>query len=166
VYAVDVGRGQLAWKLRTDDRVSNLERTDIRELPPLPEPVELAVVDVSFISLRLVLPAVQTLLSPDGRAVVLVKPQFEAGRRQVGRGGIVRDRAVHRAVLEQTLSVLRRDRWKPAGLVRATITGARGNQEYFLLLGMPGSQLPGISDPAALAQAGLLEEPPAGGGSP
>jgi len=96
VYAIDVGRGQLAWKLRTDPRVIVMERTNVRYLAALPEPVDLVTIDVSFISLRLVLPVVMGWLKPRGQIIALVKPQFEAERRQVGKRGVVRDKAVRR----------------------------------------------------------------------
>ena len=101
VYAVDVGYGQLAWSLRTDPRVVNMERTNARYLQPedIPEPIDLAVIDVSFISLNLILPAIQQLLKPDGEIICLIKPQFEAGKDRVGKKGVVRDREVHLDVL-------------------------------------------------------------------
>ncbi|TMB53839.1 MAG: TlyA family RNA methyltransferase [Chloroflexi bacterium] len=99
VYAVDVGRGQLLERLRADSRVVSMERTNLRELHELPQPIQLATLDLSFISLRLVLPNVGELLSDDGRVIALVKPQFEARREAVPRGGVVRDAAVHRDVL-------------------------------------------------------------------
>jgi len=101
VYALDVGYGQLAWKLRQDPRVGVMDRTNIRYVESLPEPVGLAVIDASFISLELVLPAVIRLLKPDALVIALVKPQFEAGRRQVGKGGVIRDPAIHRRVLSR-----------------------------------------------------------------
>lgn len=98
VYAVDVGYGQLAWKLRNDERVINLERTNLRYVTEeqIPELLDIAVMDVSFISVKLVLPAVQRLLKPDADIVCLIKPQFEAGREEVGKKGVVRDSAVHK----------------------------------------------------------------------
>ena len=97
VYAIDVGYGQLAWKLREDPRVVCMERTNIRYVTPeqIGEPLDLSVVDVSFISLRLVLPAIRALLCPAGQVICLIKPQFEAGREEVGKKGVVRDEAVH-----------------------------------------------------------------------
>jgi 23S rRNA (cytidine1920-2'-O)/16S rRNA (cytidine1409-2'-O)-methyltransferase len=142
IYAVDVGHGQLAWTLRNDSRVSVMERTNIRHLDALPETVDCAVIDVSFISLRLVLPRVVTLLKPEGWVVALVKPQFEAGRAEADRGGgIIRDRAVHRRVLRDLLSWVTTEapdaaRWHltPCGLIASPITGREGNHEYLLLL--------------------------------
>ncbi|HYI65985.1 MAG TPA: TlyA family RNA methyltransferase, partial [Candidatus Limnocylindrales bacterium] len=132
VYAVDVGRGQLLDRLRRDPRVVSMERTNLRELTALPEPIDLATLDLSFISLRLVLPSVRDLLADDGRVVALVKPQFEAGRDDVPRGGVVRDAAVWQRVLED----LARDA-AAAGLhahraVRSPITGGDGNVEFLV----------------------------------
>src|SRR5512136_1364257 len=104
VYAIDVGYGQLAWKLRRDPRVVVMERTNARYLESLAEPVDLATIDASFISLTLILPKVYGWLKPDGQAVTLVKPQFEAGRDQVDKGGVVRDPAVHMGVLRRVLT--------------------------------------------------------------
>ncbi|HNS02841.1 MAG TPA: TlyA family RNA methyltransferase [Anaerolineae bacterium] len=136
VYAIDVGYGQLAWKLRQDSRVISLERTNVRTLQALPDAqqVDLAVIDVSFIGLDLVLPAVARLLREDGRAVVLIKPQFEAGRARVGKGGVVRDPAVHREVLTRVLSWAAAHGWTVAGLIRSPITGPKGNVEFLALL--------------------------------
>ena len=132
VYAVDVGRAQLIDRLRRDPRVVSMERTNLRELASLPEPIDLATLDLSFISLRLVLPAVRSLLADDGRVVALVKPQFEAGREDVPRGGVVRDAAIWKRVLRD----LARDA-VPAGLhahraIRSPITGADGNVEFLV----------------------------------
>ena len=146
VYAVDVGHGQLAWSLRNDPRVTVMERTNIRHLAALPEPVGCVVIDVSFISLRLVLPRVASFLQPDGWVVALVKPQFEAGRAEADRGaGIIREPAVHRRVLtdlvvwltENPLEVMpdsTSTRLMPCGLIASPITGRDGNHEYLLLL--------------------------------
>jgi len=151
IYAVDVGRGQLAWSLRTDPRVVSLERTDIRAVDSLPEPIRLAAVDVAFISLRLVLPAVWRLLTSSGRAIVLVKPQFEAGRQQVPRGGVVRDPAVHRAVMTQVLSWAQANGWRIADARPSPILGAAGNREFLALLTAPEAP------EAALAVADAVE---------
>ena len=145
VYAVDVGHGQLAWALRNDPRVTVMERTNIRHLAALPELVDCAVIDVSFISLRLVLPRVAALLKPGGWVVALVKPQFEAGRAEADRGaGIIREPAVHRRVLRDLLAWLADTapkapnatgaRLASCGLVASPITGRDGNHEYLLLL--------------------------------
>lgn len=130
VYAIDVGYGQLAWRLRQDRRVVVMERVNARYLRELPELLDLATVDVSFISLKLVLPAVKQLLKPRGRIISLIKPQFEAGRKQVGKGGVVKDPAVHRAVLCNVLG------WMPAnglqvnGVIVSPLRGPAGNIEF------------------------------------
>jgi 23S rRNA (cytidine1920-2'-O)/16S rRNA (cytidine1409-2'-O)-methyltransferase len=142
VYAVDVGRGQLVDRLRRDPRVVSMERTNLRELESLPEAVALATLDLSFISLRLVLPAVRRLLEPDGRVVALVKPQFEAGRAAVPRGGVVRDPGVHRDVLAAFAADASAAGFGPAGLIRSPLAGTDGNIEFLALLGDP----PGIDD--------------------
>ena len=134
VYAVDVGRGQLLDRLRRDPRVVSMERTNLRELVSLPEPIELATLDLSFISLRLVLPAVRNLLTDSARCVALVKPQFEAGRGIVPRRGIVRDPAVHREVLERFGGDAAASGFAPSGLIRSPITGSDGNVEFLALL--------------------------------
>jgi len=132
VYAVDVGRAQLLDRLGRDPRVVSMERTNLRGLAALPEPIDLATLDLSFISLRLVLPAVRKLLTDDGRVVALVKPQFEAGKESVPRGGVVRDPAIWERVLRD----LARDA-APAGLhaqhaIRSPITGSDGNVEFLV----------------------------------
>jgi len=134
VVAVDVGRGQLHWQLRNDRRVTSLERTDARSVPAelVNGPVDLIVMDVSFISLRLVVPAVAGFLADDGDLVALVKPQFEAGRQDVGRGGIVRDPEVHRRVLE-TIGAAFDEIGLPVGAVMASpIRGTEGNVEFLV----------------------------------
>lgn len=141
VYAVDVGYGELAWTLRQDPRVIVLERTNIRylnHLPPLTgdEDVSspsLAVIDVSFISLAKILVAVAALLTPDGRIVALIKPQFEAGRGRVGKGGIVRDPTVHRQVLAAVLGAAASLSLHTAGLTSSPILGRQGNREFLAL---------------------------------
>ena len=132
VYAVDVGYGQLAWKLRTDERVVNLERTNLRYVTQeqIPETLDLAVMDVSFISIRLVLPAVRQLLKPDADIICLIKPQFEAGREEVGKKGVVRDEAVHRRVIEEILAFAPTVGLSVAGLDFSPIKGPEGNIEY------------------------------------
>jgi len=146
VYAVDVGHGQLDWKLRQDPRVVVLERTNARFLQPgdFAEPVDLATVDVSFISLTQILPAVAPLLSPAGQMVTLIKPQFEAGRSQVGKGGVVREAAVHRRVLETLWDFAEAQGWIVRGLTASPVRGPRGNREFWLWLrgrSEPGSGL-------------------------
>ena len=135
VYALDVGYGQLAWKLQTDPRVVVMDRVNIRYLNSLPELIALAVIDVSFISLSLVLPVARKLVQPCGECIALVKPQFEEGRAQVGKGGIVRDARVHRAVLEKITRCASANDWRVRGVCRSPITGPlRGNAEFFLHL--------------------------------
>lgn len=131
VYAIDVGYGQLAWQLRQDPRVVVLERTNIRYLESLPESIDLATVDVAFISLELVLPKAMDLLQPQGEIIVLIKPQFEAEREQVGKGGVVRDPAVHRAVLEKIAAWAMDSRLQVRGLIPSPLKGPAGNLEFF-----------------------------------
>lgn len=132
VYAVDVGYGQLAWKLRTDERVVNLERCNLRYIgaEQIPELLDLAVMDVSFISIRLVLPAVKRLLKPDADLICLIKPQFEAGREEVGKKGVVRDEKVHEHVIREILSFAPSIGLSVAGLDYSPIKGPEGNIEY------------------------------------
>ncbi len=130
VYAIDVGYGQLDWKLRNDPRVVVMERTNVRHLASLAEPVEFACIDVSFISLRLVLPVVRNWLSPGGQIIALVKPQFEAGPELVGKGGIVRSPEVHESVLRDVLGWAGDHQLNIGGLIRSPITGAEGNVEF------------------------------------
>ena len=134
VYAVDVGRGQLAHKLRQDGRVVAYEGVNARHPFPLPEPVDLAVADVSFISLRLVVPQMAAHLKPGGRMLVLVKPQFEAERGAVGRGGIVRDPKTHAAVLGDFAQWAIGQGHRLRGIAPSPITGTDGNREFFVLL--------------------------------
>lgn len=132
VYAVDVGYGQLAWSLRNDPRVVCMERTNVRYLTPevIPEPLDFGTVDVSFISLKLILPALRTLMKPEGELVCLVKPQFEAGRDKVGKKGVVRDPKVHLEVLEQFLTHAQEADFAVKGLDFSPIRGPEGNIEY------------------------------------
>ncbi len=141
VYSVDVGYGQLAWKLRTDERVVNLERTNLRYVTreQIPEPIELAVMDVSFISIRLILPAVKELLCPDADYICLIKPQFEAGREEVGKKGVVRDPAVHERVVQGILDFAPEIGYSVVGLDFSPIKGPEGNIEYLChLINRPG----------------------------
>ncbi len=138
VYALDVGRAQLAWTLRNDSRVVVMEATNIRYVTSLPEAIQCAVIDVSFISLRLVLPPIAHLLVPGAWVVALVKPQFEAGKAEVGRGeGVIRDAAVHARILAELQD------WIPShtpfairGLTDSPIYGRDGNREFLLCLGL------------------------------
>ncbi len=132
VYAVDVGTNQLAWKLRQDERVTVMERTNIRYVTKeqIPEPVEFASIDVAFISLTKVLQPVKDLLVPDGEIVALIKPQFEAGREQVGKKGVVRDRNVHLEVIERVLVYAESIGFAVRNLEYSPIKGPEGNIEY------------------------------------
>lgn len=129
VYAIDVGYGQLAWRLRQDPRVVVMERMNVRYLESLPEPIDLATVDVSFISLELVLPSVIGWLKPAGDIIVLIKPQFEAGRAEVGKGGVVKDPEVHRAVLRRILGWALDHGLAVRGLIASPLKGPAGNVE-------------------------------------
>jgi len=132
VFSVDVGYGQLAWKLRQDERVVNMERTNIRYVKPedIGCEIDFASIDVSFISLKLVLPVAYNLLASDGEVVALIKPQFEAGREQVGKKGVVRDINVHKSVVETVLDFAEEIGFYPVGLSFSPIKGPEGNIEY------------------------------------
>ena len=136
VYAIDVGYGQLAWKLRCDPRVVNLERTNFRYVTRehVPEAIDFASVDVSFISLRLILPVLHGLLAEDGRAVCLIKPQFEAGRDNIGKKGVVRDRAVHTDVIRQITDFAASNGFAVLNVDYSPIKGPEGNIEYLMYL--------------------------------
>ena len=136
VYAVDVGHGQLAWKLRNDERVVCMEKTNIRYVTPedIPDPVGFVSIDVSFISLTKVLGPVKALMEPDGQVVCLIKPQFEAGREKVGKKGVVRDKAVHLEVIESVAMFAGSIGFEALGLEYSPIKGPEGNIEYLLWL--------------------------------
>lgn len=136
VYSIDVGYGQLDWSLRNDPRVVNMEKVNIRylEKDKVEEKADFISIDVSFISLKLVFPVASALLSDAGKLVCLVKPQFEAGREQVGKKGIVRDQAVHKQVIENVIEYAKANGLYPQGLDFSPMTGAKGNIEYLLLL--------------------------------
>lgn len=136
VYSVDVGYGQLAWSLRTDERVVNLERTNARYLTKneIPEEINFFSVDVSFISLTLILPALRNLMATNGRAVCLIKPQFEAGREKVGKKGVVRDIGVHCEVIEKIQSFVLENGFSVLGLTFSPVKGPEGNIEYLIYL--------------------------------
>ena len=136
IFAVDVGYGQLAWKLRQDSRVVVIERTNIRKMPSdaLPHPVDLITIDVSFISLKIVVPAVLEYLKEDGRILALIKPQFEVGKNQVGKGGVVRDPALHSKVIEQLSEFFAGIGLQSAAIVPSTLLGPKGNREFFIYL--------------------------------
>jgi len=134
VYAIDVGTNQLAWKLRNDDRVIVHEQTNARDLTTgiVPEPVGVVVCDASFISLSKVLSAALDLARPDAMLVALVKPQFEAGRGEVGKGGVVRDPAIHRRVCDEAAAWVGSRGWDVLGIETSPITGPEGNVEFLL----------------------------------
>jgi len=134
VYAIDVGRGQLDWRLRQDPRVVSMERTHVRDLSALPEMVDGAVVDVSFISLRQVLPSVFRWLKPSAWTIALVKPQFEAGRAQVGRGGVVRAPAVHEQVLRDIRSSIESHQHVVENTSESPLLGPAGNREFLIYI--------------------------------
>lgn len=138
VFAIDVGYGQLAWSIRTDPRVVCMERTNIRYVTPedLGEPLDLSVIDVSFISLKIVLPAVKALLKPTGQVVCLIKPQFEAGKDKVGKKGVVRDPAVHTEVLENFLELAKQQELTVRNLTFSPVKGPEGNIEFLGHLSM------------------------------
>ena len=144
VCAVDVGYGQLDWKLRNDERVTVMERTNARNMVPewYAEPADFASIDVSFISLRLMLPPLRDCLKEDGRVVALIKPQFEAGRAEVGKNGVVRDAAVHaRVIREITGFAVNNCGYSLLGLTFSPITGPKGNIEYLMYLKKGGPSL-------------------------
>lgn len=150
VYAIDVGYGQLAWKLRQDERVVVMERTNARYLEALPEPVGIVTLDVSFISLKLLFPAVVGWLASDPDVIPLVKPQFEARREQVGKKGVVRDPAVHKQVLEKVAGYTEPHGFAIHGLMRSPITGPAGNVEFLMHL-RPGAKPDGFDLSAAIS---------------
>ena len=134
VYALDVGSGQIHYRLRKDPRVVVMEKINARSLPPglVPEPVSLVTVDVSFISLRLILPSLPRVMAEEADLLALVKPQFEVGRREVGKGGIVREPELHRRVIAEILSAGQALGLHPRGVCLSALPGAEGNREYFL----------------------------------
>jgi 23S rRNA (cytidine1920-2'-O)/16S rRNA (cytidine1409-2'-O)-methyltransferase len=136
VYAVDVGYGQIAWKLRQDARVVVIERTNIRNMPidALPHPVDLTTIDVSFISLKIVVPAVLKFLKTDARILALIKPQFEVGKGQVGKGGVVRDKALHSRVIENLSNFFSNIGLVSDSVFPSPLIGPKGNREFFISL--------------------------------
>ena len=154
VYSVDVGYGQLAWSLRNDERVVNMERTNIRYISSeqIPEPLDICVMDLSFISVELVLPAVCALLKNDAQLVCLIKPQFEAGREEVGKKGVVRDKAVHLSVIESVLSFAPTVGMTVMGLDFSPIKGPEGNREYLCYM-KKGVHEAGLINAAAVVEA-------------
>ena len=136
VYAVDVGYGQLAWKLRQDPRVVAIERTNIRHMSAevIPEPVNLVTIDVSFISLKIVVPAVTAFMDGNARILALIKPQFEVGKGQVGKGGVVRDAKLHKGVIDQLSAFFEAGGLSCGRVLPSPILGPKGNREFFILL--------------------------------
>jgi 23S rRNA (cytidine1920-2'-O)/16S rRNA (cytidine1409-2'-O)-methyltransferase len=134
VYAVDVGYGQMAWKLRQDPRVVVIERTNIRSMDPsvIPVPVDIVVIDASFISLEKVIPSILKFLAAGSDLIALIKPQFEVGREQVGKGGIVRDEIARAAAVEKVVMFFRETRLEVKGVIPSPITGQDGNVEYLI----------------------------------
>lgn len=153
VFAVDVGYGQLAWSLRQDERVVNMERTNIRHISPeqIPEALDLAVADLSFISLKLVLPAISSVLKDKAELVCLIKPQFEAGKDEVGKKGVVRDEGVHLAVIESILDFVPTIGLTVLGLDYSPIKGPEGNIEYLCYMKKGGGEVTDIN------AAGIVE---------
>lgn len=139
IYAVDVGYGQLAWKLRQDPRVKVLERTNIRYVTQkdLPVSFDLAAIDVSFISLKLVVPVVRKFMKPGAPILALVKPQFEVGRHEVGKGGVVRDPALHQRVISDLADAFSSQGLIAGGVTASPVLGPRGNREFIQLLRVP-----------------------------
>lgn len=168
VYAVDVGYGQLAWKLRTDERVVNMERTNIRNVTPemLAGPVQFFSVDVSFISLRHILPVARAVTAPGAAGVCLVKPQFEAGREKVGKKGVVREAATHREVLETAMNYALQNGFSVLGLDFSPIKGPEGNIEFLMALqkadGAPTPLGPDAAETAVRAAHAALDPHPEG----
>ena len=134
VYAIDVGYGQLAWRLRNDPRVVVMERVNVRHLRSLPEEVDLATVDVSFIGLEKVLPAIARLLKPGGKIIALFKPQFQARRREVGKGGVIRDPLLQATLIGRFAAWAVEQRFRVLGPTPSPLLGPAGNQEFFFLL--------------------------------
>ncbi len=155
VYAIDVGYGQLAWKLRTDERVVNLERTNFRYVTQkeIPEALDFASVDVSFISLSIIIPALVPLLRAGGQAVCLIKPQFEAGKDKVGKKGVVRDPAVHREVIEKILVVMQENGLSVLGLNYSPVKGPEGNIEYLVFV----QKNEGVTIAESISSAAVVE---------
>lgn len=160
VYAIDVGYGQLAWSLRSDERVVVLERTNVRHITheQVPDDIGLATIDVSFISLRTVLPAVKGLLSPEGEIVCLIKPQFEAGREKVGKKGVVRELSTHKEVLRDFMKNARELGLAVKGITFSPIKGPEGNIEYLGWLRQDGETAEIDTDAIAEMSHGELSE--------
>lgn len=159
VFAIDVGYGQLDWKIRSDPRVVVMERTNIRYVTPeqLGEPLDLSVIDVSFISLKIVLPAIKQLLKPDGQVLCLIKPQFEAGKEKVGKKGVVRDPAIHKEVLDTFVELANELGFKILGITFSPVKGPEGNIEFLshLTLGDTDSISPDTAEIVSQAHQSL-----------
>ena len=154
VFAIDVGYGQLDWKIRSDPRVVVMERTNIRYVTPedLGEPLDLSVIDVSFIGLEIVLPTIKTLLKPEaGQVLCLIKPQFEAGKENVGKKGVVRDAAIHKMVLDNFVALVAGLNFKILGLTFSPVKGPEGNIEFLAHLTL--ADVPGIQPDTAAVVA-------------
>jgi 23S rRNA (cytidine1920-2'-O)/16S rRNA (cytidine1409-2'-O)-methyltransferase len=163
VYAVDVGYGQLAWKLRSDERVVCMERTNARYLTAeqIPEPLDFASVDVSFISLSLILPALRPLMAPTGELVCLIKPQFEAGKGKVGKNGVVREPEIHLEVLEHFLDHAAQSGFNVRDITFSPIRGPEGNIEYlgWLSVREDAGQVPDLRELVRQSHAALEKTP-------
>jgi 23S rRNA (cytidine1920-2'-O)/16S rRNA (cytidine1409-2'-O)-methyltransferase len=153
VYAIDVGKGILHWKMRTHPRVVVMEQSNARFVESLPEPIQFATIDASFISLKVLLPVVKKWFLPsppaplpitgEGSVVALIKPQFEAGKKDVARGeGVIRDPEIHRQVLLDVLNFAQTDSWSVRGLIRSPLLGPKGNVEFLVWLGLSGQTQP------------------------
>ena len=153
VFAIDVGYGQLDWKIRSDPRVVVMERTNVRYVTPeqLGEPLDLSVIDVSFISLKIVLPVVKTFLKPTGQVVCLIKPQFEAGKDKVGKKGVVREPDTHKEVLDNFVALTKELEFKILGLTFSPVKGPEGNIEFLAHLTL--DEMPGIEPDTGLVVA-------------
>lgn len=134
VYAIDVAYGELDWKLRQDTRVVNMERTNVRTLNQMPEPIDLVTIDLSFISLTKVIPVIANWLKPDAQIIALIKPQFEAARHDVAEGGVILDPSIHRKVVSEFLYWATKERFGVHGLMLSPIEGLSGNREFLALL--------------------------------
>ncbi len=159
VYAIDVGYGQLAWKLRTDSRVTNMERTNFRYVTKEQiRELDFASVDVSFISLKLIIPVMKELLKNGGRAVCLIKPQFEAGKENVGKKGVVRDKSVHISVVDNTVKFMLESGFSLLGLEFSPVKGPEGNIEYLAYIekNERGEYIPSVT-PAEIVERSHLE---------
>ncbi|MEP7289897.1 MAG: TlyA family RNA methyltransferase [Chloroflexota bacterium] len=161
VYALDVGYGQIDYRLRQDERVVVMERTNARYVETLPEPVQIVTIDASFISLRLLLPVVKGWLTDDqgtGTVIPLIKPQFEAGREDVGKGGVVKSTAIHRSVLVRVLAAAQSERFSVAGLIRSPLKGPAGNIEFLAWLHY-GRPIADADAMTAMIDAALVDQP-------